>query len=68
MEGKDIYECFADLIQNKAWYLQTTQDRKLASKHKALFLKNKLSENIIREYLRGADYELVQKETWKLKE
>lgn len=61
---KTIDECFAELIEKRAWHRGSPYDRKNANYHKKIFLQGKLPDEVKREYLESAGYKLVQAEMW----
>jgi hypothetical protein len=64
MKPKTINECFAEVIQRRAWYKDTGVDRKTAFREKERFEAGELAESKIRFYLSHAGYKLYQPELW----
>ncbi len=64
---KTIDECFSTLIKNKRWHKGSPFVKQMATYHKNIFKKGKLSDNIKRIYLEAAGYELIQPELWEKK-
>lgn len=65
MPDLTIDDCFAEIIKDKGWYHGSQYNRKMASKHKMLFLVGKLPYEIKKSYLESLGYKITQPEVWK---
>jgi len=62
-----IDKAFSEEIKRRGWWKDSGFDRKLASKHKDLFSKGKLSYELKKLYLQSLGYEIATVELWEKK-
>lgn len=62
-----IDKAFAEEIKKRGWWKSSSFDRKLASKHKELFTRGKLSYELKKVYLQSLGYEIASVELWEKK-